>query len=194
LDSGKSPSLLANIHAGQTERDIKEGEGFRRMYTAIAINKGNYIGTSDTFFIPICTDVVICEQDVRYLIQKNYAPPKKVIKITRCWTEVRDVRIRVLYDRVFITGFAYQYKTLVGENNILFCDPIIDPFTITSSVKGLTPGMSVKWHVKNREYNKLLTPHLISYLNELTFHLQIILPKTLWVKTRAVIPQTNSFQ
>lgn len=164
------------------------------MYTAIAFNKGNYIGISDAFFVPILTDVVIREQDVRCLIKKNYAPTKKVIKITQYWTEVRDVHIRVLYDRIFITGFAYQYKTLVGENNILFCDSIIDPFSITSSIKGLTPGMSVKWHVTNREYNKILTPHLISYLNELTFHLQIILQKTLWVKTRAVMPQTNSFQ
>ena len=130
------------------------------MYTAIAINKGNYIGTSDTFFIPICTDVVICEQDVRYLIQKKLCAAQKVIKITRCWTEVRDVRIRVLYDRVFITGFAYQYKTLVGENNILFCDPIIDPFTITSSVKGLTPGMSVKWHVKKQGIQQIIDPSL----------------------------------
>ena len=158
------------------------------MYTTIAVNKGNYLGISDAFSVPILTDVVIQEQEIRGLLNKTHVPAKKVIKVERCWTEVKDVRIKILKGRIFLTGLAYQYKILISENNIAFCELIADQFSITSSVKDLTPETMVKWQVRNREYTKILTPCLISYLNELTFNLQVIHQKTLWVKTRAVGP------
>jgi len=163
------------------------------MLTTIAINKGNYVGISDAFSVPILTDMVIQEQDVSCLLKNNYIPSQKVIKVAQSWTEVRNVQINILNGRIFLTGLAYQYKTLVGENDVLYCESIIDPFHITSSIKGLIPGMRVNWQVTNKEYTKILTPRLISYLNELTFHLEILKQETLWVKTRAVISPTKQF-
>jgi len=163
------------------------------MFTTIATNKGNYLGISDAFSVPILTDVVIQEQDVSCLLKKTHVPAKKVIKVERCCTEVKDVCIRVLKDRIFLTGYACQSIFLVGGDNVLFCESITDPFTISSPVKGLSPGMTIHWQVTNREYTKIMTPRLISYLNEITFHLQILKQETLWVKTRAVISPTNQF-
>lgn len=156
------------------------------MLTNTAINKGNYIGVSNEICVPILSDVVIKEIQLECFLRKTCVPVRKVIKAQKCWTEVKNVQSKILKDRIFLTGIACQYKIFVGEDNVSFYQPIFDEFSLTSSVKGLIPGMIVKWSVKNKEYTKISSCRLVTYLNELTFDIQIIEQQTLWVKTRAL--------
>jgi len=177
------PVLFIKENGRRKSNRKRRREGFR-VFTNIAINKGNRIGVSDEICVPILSDIIIKEPKLKCVLQKSFHPIKGVIKARECWTEVKNVHIKILKDRIFLTGLAFQDKILVGEDNVSFCQRIIDELNITATVNGLTPGMIVKWHAANKEYTKIRNPHFIMYFNELTFDLQIIEQKTLWVKTR----------
>jgi hypothetical protein len=154
------------------------------MFTNIAVNKGNSIGNSDAICIPMFSDIVVKELKLKCFLHKSFTPIKRVIKARHCWTEVKHVCIRIVKDRIFLSGLAIQYKTFIGEDNISFCQHKTDEFSIAASAEGLEPGMAAKWRVMNKEYSKVHCSHSVMYWNELTFDVQIIEQKTLWVKTR----------